>query len=427
MKEEFLYYLWKFRKFTAEGLETSEGDAVAIIHPGTRNENSGPDFFNARVQIGEQLWAGNVEMHLKSSDWYLHQHETDSNYENVILHVVWEHDAEVYRENSTVIPTLELKNLVELSTLQQYQKLLEQDHLKLNCENDFAEFSDFQIAHWLERLYFERLEKKALAIQEVLSKTGNDWEATCFIFLCKSFGLNVNGEAFKLLAQSFNFSTLQKQNQDKFRLEALLFGQANLIRGEDKYALELQKEYDFLKVKFRLINEHLKSPEFFRLRPDNFPTIRLAQIAALYAQNPGLFQKILMANSLESIRELFNIQVSEYWKSHYNFSSQHKPRNKNLSSSFIDLLIINCIVPLKFVFAQQQGSENHQQLLDLVSGIKKEKNAAVQLFNELRPGTAINALQSQALLELKNNYCNLNNCLQCELGASLLNKSRKYA
>ena len=426
MKEEFLYYLWKFRKFNTEELKTLEGEIISIINPGVRNENSGPDFFNARLQIGKQLWAGNVEMHIKSSDWYLHGHETDSNYENVILHVVWEHDAEIFRKNRTVIPTLELKSIVDASILDQYTELLERDHLKLNCEQDFAEFSDFQVEHWLERLYFERLEKKSLLIEEILNKTGNDWEATCFIFICRSFGLNINGEIFSALAQSFRFHILRKQGQDQFKLEALLLGQAKLIKGEDKYALDLQKKHDFLKTKYKLKNEHLKAPEFFRLRPDNFPTIRLAQIAALYAQNSSLFQKLMETISLKEIRVIFKVQVSEYWKSHYNFSSSHIAKNKNLSSAFIDLLIINCIIPLKFVFAKHQGVEIQQQLLELVGNIKKEKNSTVQLFNELRPGTAKNALQSQALIELKKNYCDRNNCLHCELGASLFNKSRKY-
>lgn len=427
MKEEFLYYLWKFRKFNAEDLKTSEGEEILLIQPGTRNEHSGPDFFNAKIKIGNQLWAGNVEMHLKSSDWYLHQHETDSNYDNVILHVVWEHDVEIYRKNSTTIPTLELRKIVDLSALSHYRDLLEKPHSKINCEDDFGNFSNFQMNHWLERLYFERLETKAVFIQKVLHDTGNNWEATCFILISRSFGLNINGETFQAIAQSFNFTTIQKLQHDQFRMEALLLGQSKLIKGQDKYALKLRQEYDFLKVKFQLSNEELQTPEFFRLRPDNFPVLRLVQLAALYAQNPKMFQRVVKAVTMQEIQEIFEFSVSEYWKTHYNFSSPHKERDKRLSKKFIDLLVINCIIPLKFIYARHTGTYNNQDLIELISGIKSEQNATVKLYNQLRPKTATNAMQSQSLLQLKSKYCNPNNCLHCELGASLLNKSRKYA
>ncbi|MFV8224702.1 DUF2851 family protein [Christiangramia aquimixticola] len=426
MKEEFLYFLWKFKKFGTEALKTSAGQPISIFDPGTRNLNSGPDFFNARIQIGDQLWAGNVEMHINSSDWYLHHHQLDPNYENVILHVVWNHDEDVFRKNSTAIPVLELSRLVKPFVLHNYLNLLETAHNSLNCEQDFPEFDQFKMDRWLERLYFERLEKKAKILKELFDKTANDWEATCFVFLCQSFGLNINGENFKAIAQSFDFKIWRKLKPDLFSLEALLLGQAGLIKGEDKYALDLRKEFEYLKVKYQLCYELQQKPEFFRLRPDNFPSIRLAQIAALYHFHDNLFQRIIDAKDVNSINEIFKVEVSDYWKTHYNFSTPHKPRNKKLSKKFIDLLIINFVIPLKFVYANYIGADVNSEISDLLRFIKKEDNSIVKLYNQIRPGTAVNALQSQALVQLKREYCDRNNCLQCELGASILNKFPKY-
>ncbi|PTX42260.1 uncharacterized protein DUF2851 [Christiangramia gaetbulicola] len=426
MREDFLYHVWKFQKFNIEGIKTAENDVLDIIHPGFQNDLSGPDFFNSKIQIGDQLWAGNVEMHLKSSDWYFHNHETDPNYDNVILHVVWDHDAEIYRKDNSVIPTLVLKDRVEAGILEAYEILLEKSHLVLNCENDFKDFSDFQVNHWLERLYFERLESRSKLIMELLSSTGNNWEAVLFILLCRSFGSKVNADAFQKLAESFDFKIVQKFGANQFSLEALLLGQAGLIRETDQYSLDLKKEYDYLKHKFSLENEFLESPQFFRLRPDNFPTIRLAQLAAIYAKHKSLFQNIILEKNLAEFYKLFEIEVSEYWNRHYNFGKSHSVRKKKLTSNFIDLLLINCVIPLKHSYASYLGEEDEGVIQDLISEIKVEKNSVISIFNQLRPGTAKNAMDSQALLQLKTEYCNLNKCLQCELGASILRKSAKY-
>lgn len=426
MREDFLYHIWKFRKFKTEDLKTTSGECIDIVHPGVQNELAGPDFFNAKIQIGEQLWAGNVEMHLRSSDWYFHNHETDSNYDNVILHVVWMHDAEVYRKDDSTIPTLELKGKVDNELLDAYSSLLEREHLQLNCENDFKDFSEFQVQHWLERLYFERLEAKSKTILQLLSGTGNNWDRVLFIMLCRSFGLNVNADSFTQMARNIDFRIVQKLFGKQFSMEALLLGQAGLIQETDNYGKKLSAEYQFLKNKFSLIENYSVKPQFFRLRPDNFPTIRLAQLGAIYAHENNLFQRIIETDKIEDLRELFQVEISEYWKTHYNFGKHHKTRSKNLTNSFIDLILINCIIPLKHCYSQYIGKDEVQLIQDLVSAIKPEKNSVINIFNELQPGIATNALQSQALLQLKNEYCNLNNCLQCELGASLLKKSPKY-
>ncbi len=426
MREEFLYHIWQFKKFNSASLKTSERELINIMHPGIQNNSSGPDFFNAKIQIGDQLWAGNVEIHIKASDWYLHHHETDHNYDNVILHVVWEDDVQIFRKDNSLIPCLELKGLVTSEIMLNYSRLLEQKHLKINCEKDFESFSDFQLKHWQERLYFERLEIKSGLVNDILYRTGNNWEATLFILLAKSFGLNINGEAFMNTSESFDFKVIQKLGDKLFSLEALLLGQAKLISGVDKYSSSLNKEYEYLKAKFSLQNETIQSPKYFRLRPDNFPTIRLAQLAGLYAQENNLFQKLIVNTHLDKIYKIFEIEVSEYWQSHYNFGKEHLKRKKKLSKAFVNLIIINCIVPLRYAYSKYRGEESNELLHEIMSQLPAERNSVTELFNKLNPQVALNALETQSLIHLKSNYCDLNKCLQCELGSSLLQNSAKY-
>ena len=249
-----------------------------VTSVGQHNFNSGPDFFNAKLQIGNQLWAGNVEVHIKSSDWFLHNHEQDKAYDSVILHVVWEHDTDVFRKDNTSIPTLQLRDFTNKAVLNNYEKLFSKNGKWINCENDFALVDDFVLINWLERLYFERLERKLETIKMLLEETKNDWEAVLFIMLAKNFGLKVNGESFYSLAKSIDFSVVRKSQSNLTAIEALLFGQAGMLVDdlEIAYYLQLQKEYQFLKQKFKLKNNGVLPIQFFRLRPPNFPTIRLS-------------------------------------------------------------------------------------------------------------------------------------------------------
>lgn len=426
MREDLLYHVWKFQKLDSDALISKAGEKIKVFHPGARNEQSGPDFFNARIQIEDQLWAGNVEVHIKASDWYLHHHETDSNYDNVILHVVWEQDVDIFRKDGSRVATLELMGKVDRQILDSYENLFGLKHSRINCEEEFARFSDFQIQHWLERLYIERLEHKSFSIAKTLEKTGNNWETTLFIHLFQGFGLNLNGEIFGAIAASIPFKYVQKLSNKLEGLESLFLGQAGLINGDDVYARQLAKEYEYLKHKFSLDNKYLPRPQFFRLRPNNFPTIRLAELAALYHKRQNLFSDIIRVQGMKELYDLFDIQVSEYWESHYNFGAQHSRRTKKLTKAFIDLLAINCLVPIKDYYGKYIGNGDEEKILQLISEIKAEKNSRVDLFNDLRPGTATSALESQAVLQLKNEYCDKNRCLHCELGASLLKGSAKY-
>ncbi|MCF6308523.1 MAG: DUF2851 family protein [Flavobacteriaceae bacterium] len=421
MKEDFLHYVWKFQKLATKNLKTTEGDSVIIEKVGGHNLNAGPDFFNSKLSINQQLWAGNVEIHIKSSDWFAHRHEEDAAYDNVILHVVWEHDGEVYRKDNSVIPTLALKGIVDKNVLDNYRKLTSKQQQWIPCENDFAKVDGFIFENWLERLYLERLENKSAIIETELKASKNDWEGLLFRMLCKNFGLKVNGVSFYSLAQSIGFSIVKKCSSDTNKLEALLFGQAGLleIHKEDSYFESLKLEYNYLKHKYKLLNINVLFPKYFRLRPPNFPTIRLSQLASLYHQKHSLFSEIVKAKTLEDFYKLFDVSASEYWNTHYNFGVASSKRKKKLTEKFIDLLLINTIIPLLFSYGKEIGEDNSEVLLKLASTITSEENSIIKKFNYLRPSSK-NSLQSQALLQLKNDYCNKKRCLQCAVGNVIL-------
>ena len=421
MQEDFLHYLWKFKKFEFLNLKTSNNEVIIIKSTGTHNHNSGPDFFNAKLEIDGQIWAGNVEIHLKSSDWFVHNHETDTAYDNVILHVVWEDDVEVFRKDQSKIPTVELKNYVDNKLLKSYQKLFSNQQKWINCENDFKGVDDFIITNWLERLYFERLEQKSQQITLLLEQSKNDWEAVLFKMLAKNFGLKVNGDGFLSLANSIDFSIIRKLQSNNLHLEALLFGQANFLAEEieEAYYKNLQEEYIFLKQKFQLQNQGVLPIQFFRLRPANFPTIRLSQLASIYSKHQNVFSKIIDANRKEDFYDLFNVETSEFWKSHYTFTKTAKSSPKKISKAFVDLLLINTIILVKFAYAKQSGKDINEEIQNLIQTIKSEKNSIVSKFQSLKP-VAKTALDSQALIQLKNTYCDKNKCLDCAVGSSLL-------
>lgn len=421
MQEDFLHYIWKHKKFQVNNLNTTHGDAVVITLVGQHNFNSGPDFFNAQLTIGKQLWAGNVEIHIKSSDWYVHNHEQDKAYDNVILHVVWEHDTEIFRKDNSVIPTLQLKDFISKEVLNNYEKLFSKNEKWINCENDFAGVDDFVLKNWLERLYFERLERKANLIQELLKETKNDWEAILFMMLAKNFGLKVNGESIFSLAKSIDFSIVRKTQSKQQTLEALFFGQAGLLDEDyqSAYYLELVKDYNFLKQKFKLQNYQVLPLQFFRLRPSNFPTIRLSQLASLYCLHQNLFSKVIETSKLNDFYNIFNVETSEFWKTHYTFQKQSKSSKKVLTKSFIDLLLINTILPLKFCYAKQKGQDVDAVIVQISNEITSEKNSIIDAFNQLKK-ISKSSLDSQALIHLKTEYCSKNKCLQCAIGNKLV-------
>jgi len=422
MKEDFLHYLWKFKKFDVLHLKTINEEEITIINVGQFLETAGPDFFNAQIVVGDQKWAGNVEIHLKSSDWYLHHHERDAAYENVILHVVWEHDTEVFRNNNVEIPVLELKQYIEKETIAKYQSLLAPKSW-IYCEKDLKEISSFVLTNWQERLFFERLERKSKPVFELLEQTNQDWEAVLFCLLAKNFGLNSNGELFFQIAKMIPFSVVRKESFEVENLEALLFGNAGLLDSEkeDNYFKELKFRYFYLLHKYQLQKSCIEPVHFFKHRPDNFPTIRLSQLANLYHNQQNLFSKIIALNCTKSIYEVFQISTSGYWQDHYQFDKKSPKKKKMLSKSFIDLIIINTIIPLQFAFYKSQGKEVSEDLIRLLNEVAPEKNAVMDKFSSFGLKSK-NAFETQSMLQLKNEYCNNGKCLNCGIGIELLKK-----
>jgi len=424
MQEDFLHFVWKHKRFDTSNLKSINGESISIINLGQHNFNAGPDFFNSRLVINSQKWAGNVEIHIKSSDWYVHNHETDTNYDNVILHVVWEHDTDIFRKDNTEIPTLELKNYVDKGLLNNYKKSM-QSKAWVNCESDFPKVDEFSFNNWLERLYIERLERKSEDIYQLLETSKNDWEAVLFKMLCKNFGLKVNGESFLSLANSVDFSVVRKVKHNIKDLEALLFGQAELLKDDiqDMYYIELQKRYQFLKQKFQLNNQGVLPLQFFRLRPPNFPTIRLSQLAALFTKEQSLFSKIIELKTTEDFYNLFEVETTKFWKTHYTFSKTSKSVKKKLTKSFIDLLLINTILPIKFSYLKSLGKSSEEEIFELIKSIKIEKNSIVDKFLSLK-AIGKSAMTSQGLIQLKTEYCDKNKCLQCAIGSQLISKNQ---
>lgn len=421
MKEDFLHHLWLYKRLDVTQLQTTTGEPLQILHFGHYLQSAGPDFFNAQLIIGDQKWAGNIEMHLKSSDWYLHNHQTDLNYDNVILHVVWEHDIDVFRKNNEAIPVLELKNYVSNEQIKQYQNLFRPKSW-INCENELASVDDFLIRNWQERLFFERLEQKSQVVTTLLQETKFDWEQVVYGLLLKNFGLNSNGEVFFAITKELPFSIVRKERENLVHLEALFFGISGLLANdfEDTYPKELQQIWLNLKQKYQL-KSMKQEVQFFKLRPDNFPTIRLSQLAALFHKHHSVFQLLVTRNSLYDFREFFKISASKYWETHYQFDKVSPKKKKSLSNDFVDLLVVNSVLPLQFAYSNYLGADKTEELFELIKQVKAESNTIISKFESIGL-ISKNAFQTQALLQLKRNYCERNSCLQCQIGIYLLKK-----
>ena len=420
MKEDFLHYVWQYKKFDFSNLTTAAGEHLTIVSVGNYLKQSGPDFFNAQIIIGSQKWAGNVEIHVKSSDWYLHHHERDKQYDNVVLHVVWEHDTPVFRNDNSELPVLELKKYVSKAVTDSYATLVSPKSW-IYCENKIKTIEYFVFAHWMESLFFERLERKYIPINDLLEETGNDWEAVLFWMIAKNFGLNANGEILFKVVKMIPFAVIQKERFEVENLEALLFGLADLfpLEAEDRYVLDLKKRFNYLVQKHQLQKMPIEPLAFFKHRPDNFPTVRIAQLAMLYHQQQNLFSKIISAKTVNECYQVFNVSVSNYWQTHYLFDKTSSKKKKQLSKPFIDLLIINTIVPFQFAYQKSPGKEMSEVILALMQSIIPEKNSIIEKFANFGV-KAQNAFETQSLLQLKNEYCNNSRCLKCSLGIQLL-------
>jgi hypothetical protein len=421
VKEDFLHYVWKYKLFDTSNLLTANNEAVTIINSGQHNTDAGPDFFNGKVVIDSTTWAGNIEIHINSSDWLTHKHQHDKAYENVVLHVVFNDDKVIYDVNNNLIPTLELKDLIN-SDLIAKNNYLQVSKDWIACQNQIAAVDSFTINTWLNRLAVERLERKSEEIQFTLQQNKNDWEQTFYQYLFKYFGLKVNALPFEQLAINTSVKIADKHNQ-LISIEALYYGQSGFLEDKirDDYYVRLQKEYQFLKAKFSLQPIDKSLWKLLRLRPANFPAIRISQLAKLLSNETRLFAKILDAASVKEIEKLFKTETSEYWKTHYQFGVvAEKSSTKKVGKTLINSLIINVVVPFLFVYGKQKQDEKlMDKALTFLENVNSESNSIITKWKELAI-VSENAMQSQALLELKNNYCSQKKCLNCNVGSKIL-------
>lgn len=421
MKEDFLHYVWRFKRFNNTSLKTVQKNEIVVKDFGLYLGSEGPDFFNAQIYIDDQLWAGNVEMHVNASDWYAHHHEVDPVYENVILHVVWNNDISVVRSNGAEIPTLILKDYVSESIFNAYSQF--KLHPKyIFCEDFIHHFNSFDWLLWKEKLMIERLEQFTNRIVNELKQTNNNWEEAFYRMLLRSFGLNVNNEVFHEIAKHIPLKIVRKEQAELIHLEALFLGTANLLENdqEDFYFRTLRKTYNYLKQKYDLKSSVLKV-SFFKLRPDNFPTIRLVQFASFLSRQPFLFDLVRNPETICINNHLLGTQVSDYWQTHYVFGREHKNRRKEVASSFYNLILINTILPFQYVYHQQQGNDVVEEILQHYQSISLEKNTVTEMFKKMQVPMQ-SSLDSQSVLFLKKNYCDLKRCLNCDIGVKLMNQ-----
>lgn len=421
MKEDFLHFIWRTRRFDAANLTTTDGQPIEILQPGEYNTHAGPDFFNARLRIGPTEWAGNVEMHVHASEWIAHGHSDDLAYDSVILHVVWENDLPICHRSGATIPCLVLQSRVAEPLLLTYEHLMH-DATWISCSGSFQQAPSILIRNWMDRLLVERLEQKTDHIAVHLASTNNHWEEAFYRALAASFGLKVNQEPFEALARSLPLVILAKHKNDLLQLEALLFGQAGLLEEpfKESYPALLAKEYRFLRHKYGLTPLAGSQWKFLRLRPANFPTVRIAQFAALIYQSSHLFAQITEAETVREVEHLFALQVNGYWSMHYRFDTLSHKRNKSLGRDFIHLLIINTIIPALFHYGRSRQSPRYEtKALRWLEELAPEQNIVITGWETmgLKPR---HAYETQALLHLKKHYCDKKRCLECTIGAFLI-------
>ncbi len=421
MREEFLHYVWKFKRFEGKQLATTKGAPVSIINFGQHNYNAGPDFLNARVKIGDTLWAGNIEIHVNASDWSKHNHQNDDAYNNVILHVVYSADEEAYTNSGAQLPVLELQKRIDSSLYSNYKKFLRSKHW-VPCQQQVEQLGRFIVNSWLDRLTIERLERKTTTITAMLASTKCDWNEVFYRVLARNFGFKINAHQFEMLAAALPLKYLQKQKNSLLCLEALLFGQAGMLSDQhkDAYPVRLAKEYQFLQQKYQLTPINKSTWKFLRLRPNNFPTIRIAQLAKLLYNSTGLFAQVMEISHIENLFHLFNVEANDYWETHFTFGKPSKRKLKQLGRAAIENIIINTIVPFLFVYGKEKRRDEYcERAIHLLEQLAAEKNNIVARWSELGV-RAENAFQSQALIELKNEYCSRKKCLNCNIGIFLL-------
>lgn len=419
MNEALLQFIWQHSLYNASGLHTTMGEPLVVVWPGRVNTDAGPDLSEAKIKVGDTILVGNVELHVRTSDWHKHGHQNDAAYRNLALHVVFDHDAPAIGGN---IPTLELKGHIPAEVIARYSGLMH-DAGKLPCGTQHTVVREITKEGWMSRLLAERWEQKLADWDIMLSNSADDWRNLLYWRMAANFGFKTNATPFLMLARSLPLNVPTRHKDDLIQLEALFFGQAGMLDGDlsDDHPRALQKEYDHLRKKYKLKPIPAELWKFMRMRPVNFPTIRIAQFAALVHRSVHLFSQIIESHTVADIRPLLDVKASEYWDTHYRFDVAHeKPFPKALGKTSIENIIINTIAPIQFLYAARQGSADMQErALQLLETVPAETNHITTLWEE-HDWKAENAAGSQALIQLYNNYCSRKRCLECTIGLNIL-------
>ncbi len=430
--ELLLHYCWKHKMWPLQGLETTDGRVVEVLDPGLHNHNAGPDFFNAKLKIGGTLWVGNVEIHDKSGDWYLHGHDKDAHYNNVVLHVVEMADREVQTQEGNFVPQMVLK--VPDNVRENYEELLRTDAYP-PCYRIIPNLTPLLVHSWMAALQTERLEQKTVAIAERAQKAGGSWEDAYFITLARNYGFGINGDAFEEWARHIPLQAVGKHRDDLFQIEAIFLGQAGLLELStipdsyqkdalnEGYFAKLRNEYQYLAHKFSLQPMDVNLWRFFRLRPQNFPHIRISQLANLYFSRKAGLSDLLECRDVVSFAEMLRTQVTPYWETHYTFGSESVRNAKHLSPFSINLLLINTCIPMMFAYGRHAMREELcDRAFDFLEQLKAENNHIIRMWKEVGLDVK-SAGDSQALIQLKREYCDKRDCLRCRIGYEYLKRS----
>jgi len=423
--EDFLHYVWQFRSFNNNDLKTADGENLKILHQGFLNKNAGPDFSNSKIQLGETIWAGNIEIHIKASDWLKHNHQTDASYDNVILHVVYENDVEIKRMDGSVLPVLELKNRIADELIEKYENLF----LTLTdfpCIAQIKIVDKLIVDSFLSRTLIERFEQKTHAVIETLNELNGNWDETFYRFMARNFGFKINALPFELFAKAIPQQIYSKHKDNPLLIEALVFGSAGFLNDNfrEEYPGRLKKEFQFLKKKYKIQAIEVTVWKFMRMRPQNFPTIRLAQFAALIVKANHLFSKVMEISGVAELRGLFeNLPVNDYWKTHYHFKKETEAVSIQIGKTSIDNILLNTVALFLFAYGKHTGTQFYvSRAIKLLESLPSEQNAITEKFTAA--GVIIdNAFSSQGILQLKKQYCDQKKCLSCGIGIKILKQA----